>query len=126
MSSSLPGIQKGKNVSRSTCMSYFLVSCVCKYLCVFVCVEVHCLAIPPLSLSTHTKNHPSNSLFSFPSPHTHHSTSHYTPHVTLSHSNALIAGSKDGTVWMWLSHNGQCGKPCIIYSLSIVLILLLL
>ena len=23
-------------------------------------------------------------------------------------SNALIAGSKDGTVWMWLAHNGQC------------------
>lgn len=22
--------------------------------------------------------------------------------------NAVIAGSKDGTVWLWLSHNGQC------------------
>jgi WD40 repeat protein len=22
--------------------------------------------------------------------------------------NAVLAGSKDGTVWMWLSHNGQC------------------
>ena len=22
--------------------------------------------------------------------------------------NAIIAGSKDGTIWMWLSHNGQC------------------
>lgn len=22
--------------------------------------------------------------------------------------NAVIAGSRDGTVWMWLTHNGQC------------------
>lgn len=25
-----------------------------------------------------------------------------------SRGNAVIAGSKDGTVWLWLSHNGQC------------------
>lgn len=22
--------------------------------------------------------------------------------------NAVLAGSRDGTAWMWLSHNGQC------------------
>lgn len=22
--------------------------------------------------------------------------------------NAIVAGSKDGTIWMWLAHNGQC------------------
>ena len=26
----------------------------------------------------------------------------------MSPRNAIIAGSKDGTIWMWLSHNGQC------------------
>jgi ribosome assembly protein SQT1 len=25
-----------------------------------------------------------------------------------SKGNAIIAGSKDGTIWMWLAHNGQC------------------
>jgi ribosome assembly protein SQT1 len=25
-----------------------------------------------------------------------------------SKGNAIIAGSRDGTAWMWLSHNGQC------------------
>lgn len=25
-----------------------------------------------------------------------------------SRGNAVIAGSKDGTVWLWLAHNGQC------------------
>jgi ribosome assembly protein SQT1 len=25
-----------------------------------------------------------------------------------SRGNAVIAGSKDGTIWLWLSHNGQC------------------
>ena len=25
-----------------------------------------------------------------------------------SKGNAILAGSKDGTVWMWLAHNGQC------------------
>ena len=28
--------------------------------------------------------------------------------VFLTPRNAIIAGSKDGTIWMWLSHNGQC------------------
>ena len=28
--------------------------------------------------------------------------------LDLSPRNAIIAGSKDGTIWMWLSHNGQC------------------
>jgi ribosome assembly protein SQT1 len=22
--------------------------------------------------------------------------------------NAVLAGSADGTAWMWLAHNGQC------------------
>ena len=25
-----------------------------------------------------------------------------------SKGNAVLAGSKDGTVWMWMAHNGQC------------------
>ncbi len=25
-----------------------------------------------------------------------------------SRGNAILAGSKDGTAWMWLAHNGQC------------------
>ena len=32
-------------------------------------------------------------------------------HMTISRvdeGNAVLAGSRDGTAWMWLSHNGQC------------------
>lgn len=25
-----------------------------------------------------------------------------------SRGNAVVAGSKDATIWLWLSHNGQC------------------
>lgn len=25
-----------------------------------------------------------------------------------SKGNAIVAGSKDGTIWMWMTHNGQC------------------
>ena len=82
---------------------------------------------------THTHIHTCTHIYVYIYTHIHtqtHTHTHTHTHAYVN-SNALIAGSKDGTVWMWLSHNGQCvqvfaghdggvtcGKPCIISRLS--------